>query len=83
MELKQKSLFIKMIRDDNSLERLLSTVRLKGCEVLEMSACRSLDSSCYFVRMSIQGNGSSEGIEHELSGVNGIRQVEVNASALV
>ncbi len=83
MAMKQKSLFIKMIRDDNSLERLLSTVRSTGCEVLEMSARSSLDNSCFFVHMSIQGNGSSEGIERELAGVSGIRQVEVEASLSV
>lgn len=78
-----KSLFIKMQRDEESLERLLGTIRDKGCELVEMSAKRSLDNSYFFVHMSISGNGASEKIEHDLAALKDVSQIEVNTALAV
>ena len=70
------SLFIKMAKEDSSLERLLGALRGKGCDVMEFSARQSLDNSLFFVRVRISGQGAGEAIERDIAALKSIRQVE-------
>ena len=76
-------LFIKMKRVDDSLERLLETVRGRGCEVLEMTARRSLDQSFFFIRLSLQGNGTVKHLKKDLAAMESIRDVEIEETEAV
>lgn len=74
-----RMVYIKMKREGDSLERVLGTIRERGCEVVEMTARCSLDESCYFVRMSLEGNGSTDILRDRLSAVDEVRQVEIES----
>ena len=71
------SLFIKMSREEGALERLLEKVRCGGCEIVDMTARRSLDNTFFFVRLGVEGTTETESLRDELNSLNDVLHLDV------
>jgi acetolactate synthase regulatory subunit len=69
--------FIKIAKRHGALERLLENVRGEGCDIVELSAKRSLDESVFFVRMGVRETSGPETLLDRLAGLDEISQVEL------
>jgi acetolactate synthase regulatory subunit len=74
-----KSYFITMANVHGSLERLLAAVHEKGCDVVEISARRSLDETIFFVRLTLRSAGDTPNLTDTLASMSEIKQVELES----
>ena len=72
--------YVKMGRTHNALSSLLGKLGGEKIEVQEVNAKSSLDESSFLVRLRLNTKLGSETIRTCLSGLDGVRDIEIEAA---